>query len=68
MEFLIKHPIITYLIVNEICVTIKSIACRRYEHSMTDGILDGVYDGLQRGMGAEENDNESKAKIGFRVA
>lgn len=64
MEFMVKHPIVTLLIVNEICSAVKSFANRRYVTSVMDDIprfVDDASDVIRK-------DNESKAKIGFRVA
>lgn len=64
MDFMIKHPIVTLLIVNEICSAVKSFAVRRYVTSVMDDIpryADDTFNVIRK-------DNESKAKIGFRVA
>ena len=64
MEFMIKHPIVSLLIVNEICSAVKSFADRCYVTSVVDDIpshADDAFNAIRKG-------NEYKAKIGFRVA
>lgn len=63
MEFM-KHPIVTLLIVNEICSAVKSFAARRCETSVLDDIPSHVNDAIN----TIRKDNDSKAKIGFKVA
>lgn len=68
MEFMIKHPIITLLIVNEICSTIRSAVSRRYARSIADDTFNVISDELGQCADIIKEANESKAKIGFRVA
>ena len=59
MEFAIKHPIITYLIVAEICTTVKTAITGRYRN----GVLEEV-----GGVVTEEANKvlDKKEPIGFR--